>query len=173
MGKRKHHRIGLVVFVVLLLIITIIILLYTYLHFLPNKSSKKGGRVLENPVKGLSDEEGVALFNEEFVLYLLYSISAQKLHNPPLSDSTPKIEILVDNNSYTAEIIEGTIRVQRGSFSEKDIIIRTSAREVVRMLRDREYVVKSFKDGGSSIDLAEDKPTLLSKGYWKIYDSLT
>lgn len=128
---------------------------------------------LINPVSGLSNEQAVAQFNEAFVLYLLYSIKAYNLHNVPLSSSYPIIEILVDEDSYTAIVQDGIISVEKRATDKKDIIIKTTREEGVKMLRDWSYIEKSFRDGLSGIELVEGKTTLFAKGYLNLYEDLT
>jgi len=129
--------------------------------------------VLENPVTGLSIEEAVLQFDENYLTYLLYSLDVQKLHNPPFSSNTPKIEIYVGEEVYGAQVFKGRIFLAGGFLDEKDIIIRTSSAEVVKMLRNRNYVADSFNSGGSSVELISGKVTLMAKGYFELYNKFT
>ena len=128
---------------------------------------------VRNPVEGLSDEQAAAKFDEGFVSYLLYSIGAGKLHNPPFSSNTPKIVFFIDDDIFNAEVKNGGIVVKKGNINDADIMIITSKEEGVKMLRDRNYVVKSFSDGKSSFSALADKLSLLSKGYLDMYNKLT
>jgi hypothetical protein len=131
--------------------------------------------ILQNPLINLTDEQAVAQFNESFVLYLLASIGAQKLHSPPLSSDTPKIGIHVGEEVYSSEIKKGWIDVSKENYdAEKvDIVLRTSKEEAVKMMRNRDNIVKSFNEGRSSLEIVATKSELLVKGYLNIYSELT
>ncbi len=128
---------------------------------------------LENPVAGLSLEEAVAKFDESFVYYLLFSIGAHNLHNPPFSSNEPKIEIFVDSDIYSARIVDGSIRISKGGIEERDIVLRTTKEEAIKMMNDKNVVVESFKNGESKIELIANKLELYSKGYLGLYDELS
>src|SRR3989344_5774185 len=131
-----------------------------YYLFGGEESNSGGGRILENPVKDLTDDEAVSAFNADFVLYLLYSIGTNELHNPPFSDNTPKIEVAADGEVFNAEVLDGRIYVGSGEIASEDIVIRTTKSEIVKMLRDRNYVVESFRNENSGIEFVEGKVTL-------------
>lgn len=52
-------------------------------------------------------------FNESYIGYLVFAIGGWKLHNPPLSDDTPKIKVIVDEEVYVSEIINGEIKTEK------------------------------------------------------------
>jgi hypothetical protein len=131
-----------------------------------------GGRPLVNPTEGLSFEEAVAQFDENFVYYLLVSIGAGELHTPIFSSDTPKILFYIDDEVYNAEVEDGRILVERGEIEEEDIIIRTSKEEGVKMVMNSNYVSESFASGGSSFELVADNLELAGKGYLGIYSAL-
>ena len=127
---------------------------------------------LQNPTVGLNDEEAIEQFDETFVRYLLYSIGAHKLHNPPFSSDTPKVEIYVGELVFNAEIDSGKILVN-GKLESKDMIIRTTKIEAIKMIRDRDYIEESFKEGRSTIEPVASKARLFAKGYAKVYITVT
>ena len=127
---------------------------------------------VNNPILGLSIDEAVNTFDGSFVLYLLYSMGAGGLHNPPLSSDVPKIEIVVDGEAYNAVVKNGEISVNEGSASGEDIIIRTTKEESVKMMQDKYYVAQSFKEDLSSIELVAGKTKLFSKGYLTLYNEI-
>lgn len=161
--------------VVLGILFVMILLFSSYFFVLPDFAGAKGisGAVIFNPVIGLSDEEAVVSFDEGFVLYLLLSIGAGDLHNPPFSSDTPKIKVFVGGDVFSSEILDGRISVGRGNIDGEDIVIKTDVNEIVKMMRDREYIAQSFRSGRSEIEFAASKTRLFSKGYLSIYNGLT
>ncbi len=160
----------------LIVLLVIGIFLYFSLYhkdYSSKYSDKLSSGQIVNPVSGLSMEQAVQQFNESFVYYLLYSINAYNLHNPPLSSDTPKIEIYVDSDVYNAEISNGEIYVAKGEISTEDIIIKTTKEEAVNMLQDKKYISQSFSSGNSQIQLVASKVTLFGKGYLSLYNQLT
>jgi hypothetical protein len=158
--------------VVLVLCIFLYFALY-HPNYEEKYTDKIGSGELVNPITGLSTDQAVSQFNESFVYYILFSIKAYNLHNPALSSDTPKIEFFIGNDVYGAEISDGEISVTRGEISEKDIVIRTTREEAVKMLQDSMYIKKSFSAERSQIDLIAGKATLFGKGYLNIYTELT
>ena len=169
----KKGSAWLLVGVMMIVVFIVLMFFYFALYQHPYSLLFQGTTALQNPVVGLSDDAAAVAFNESFVLYLLASIEAQHLHNPPLSSDTPKIELHVDNLVFQAIVDDGGIHVERGNIAEKDIVITTTAREGVKMLRDRNYIARSFQSGDSSIQLVSNKATLFAKGYLSLYRDLT
>jgi len=126
-----------------------------------------------NPVEGLTDEEAIAAFDETFVYYLLVNIKAYNLHEPPLSDDKPVMKVYVGDEVFNAKVSEGEIDIGRGEINTEDIILRTSASEAVKMIRDKSYIEQSFENGESKIELIASETTLFSKGYLTLYTELT
>lgn len=162
---------------IILLVILVAALFYYFLLFKPNNEHKyddlkKAGK-LENPVSNLSLEQAKASFNEEFIFYLLYSIKAYDLHNPPLSDDNPRIKIYVDELVFNAEIQDGVIKIGNDTLTDEDIAIKTTREEAVLMIRDKNYIKESFSSGKSQIDLIASKSKLFAKGYLSLYTELT
>ncbi|MBS3065853.1 hypothetical protein J4229_02280 [Candidatus Pacearchaeota archaeon] len=157
------------------IILAVLLIIIAFLYFALFKPQTSGGKsvILNNPVSGLTDEQAVVAFNESFVIYLLYSIKAYNLHNPPLSSNYPKLEIDVGGDIFSANVQKGAIYVSKNEIFEEDVIIRTTKEEAVKMLRDKNYVVKSFNDGKSGIELVASKTTLFAKGYLNMYTELT
>ncbi len=164
---------GLVVFwLSIVLAILLIGTIFVYFALFKPSSVAYSGRVIQNPIEGLNDSEAVLAFDESFVYYLLYGIKAYNLHNVPLSSNYPKMEIEVSGEIFSASVRRGTITVVRGSISNEDIVIRATKEEAVKMLRDREYIVKSFNGGSSTIEPIAGRTTLFAKGYLNMYNEL-
>jgi hypothetical protein len=172
--KKKKKSKKLFGFLVIVLILMGLGGYYAYYVLVgPSYESTEKARFLENPVKGLTNEEAIVQFNNGFVLYLLYSIRANELHRPPLSSNTPKIEVVAGDKVFNAEIFKGQIEVSQGEISKEDVVIRTSKEEIVKMLRDSNYVLESFRNGDSEIELVAGELSLAAKGYLKLYKEVT
>jgi len=157
---------------ILLVVILIIAAFFWFILFKPNKTVYRGHTII-NPAVNLTMEEAIMKFDENFVFYLLYSIDAYNLHNPPLSKDMPKMEIVVGDDIFNAVVNNGVISVGKGRIDNEDIVIKTTKEEAVKMIKDVNYVTKSFNDGKSSIELVASKTTLFAKGYLNIYNELT
>ena len=108
-----------------------------------------------------------------FVYFLLYSINAYNLHEAPLSDDEPKIEIFIEDEVYSASVKKGEIYVSKQGTEKKDIIIHTTKEEAVKMIQSKEYIEQSFQEGKSTIETISDKTVLATKGYLELYTELT
>jgi len=164
----------MLVSIIVVVVFVIGIFLYFSL-FSPGYISKynAGGAEPVNPVSGLSQEEAIAEFNESFIFYSLYVIKAYNLHNPPLSSETPKINFIVDEEAYNAEIVDGEIIVSKGEVEEADVILRSTKLDAVKIMNDPEYARQSYRDGNSNIELLASKSTLFGKGYLNLYREIT
>lgn len=168
MGKR-----GSVIFWVSAILVVLLVLVIFLYFALFRQSSSYSGATLKNPVEGLNDSQALAAFDESFVQYLLYSIKAYNLHNVPLSSNYPRMEIDVEGEIFNANVRKGAISVTRGEIANEDVVIRTTGEEAIKMLRDRDYVARSFSESKSVIELVADKTTLFAKGYLTMYNELT
>lgn len=168
----KGRRWVLVLSVAILLVLVGILFFYFAL-FKPSYSKESSGVVLQNPAANLSLEEAEQKFDGSFVAYVLYSIKAYDLHNPPLSNEDPKIEFMVDSDVYSAVVQNGVIKVEKKSIDNPDAIIKTSKEEAVKMVQSKNYVQESFANGKSEIELKAGKATLFGKGYLNLYNELT
>ena len=168
LGKR-----GLVLEIIFFVVIIMILVVgVCFLFFI---SSKPNVIVVElkNPAQNLNDTDAVSQFNESFVFYLLYKIGAYKLHSSPFASGNPKIGFIIEETNYTAEIFSGNISVRKNLEENVDIIIRTNKQEAVKMIKDKDYIEKSFSEGMSTIDLVSSKKDLFAKGYLGLYTELT
>ncbi len=180
MNFKKGTSVLGIILVVLAVILVILISVGTFLYFSSNGkdytedySEKSSTGALVNPAASLTNEEAAAAFDESFVYYLLVNIKAYNLHEPPASSDTPKIEIYVGDDIFSAEVKDGEIDANTGEIEGEDIIIRTSKEEAIEMVRERIYIEESFENGNSSIELVSGKTELFLKGYLKLYTDLT
>lgn len=172
-GKsHKHLVLGIVLIVVLLIIAFLYFALVGVDYSAKYREYDESGRLV-NPVLKLSTEEAVKEFNEDFVYYMLYQIEFYNLRSNALTGDKPRISIYADQDIYSAEINKGDILVSKNKINNPDVIIHTTKIEGVLMLQDSKYIVESFNSGKSKMELVNDKASLFSKGYLKIYSKLT
>jgi hypothetical protein len=175
MNKIGKRGLWIILGVVLVVLLVVAMFLYIALKG-PDYSSRytEGTQILENPTKGLSLEEAIDRFDESFVYYLMVSVEAYNLHNPPLSKSRPRMLVLVGEDIYTVVINKGDIEVVKGEEGGgEDIIFRTTTEEAVMMIQNRVYIEESFRQGRSRLETKESKSTLFAKGYLGLYQDLT
>ncbi len=169
--KRKRWPFILGIALILLLIL---IMFFYFATASPQKP--RAGTEIQNPIKSLTNEEAVLQFNEKYINYLIFAIGGWKLHNPPLSDETPKIKAIVDGEIYFSEIVNGEIKTERKEIENEDIIIRTTKQEIVNVIMSlnmKNYIKQSVEEGKTSLELREGYTTLFSKGYLNIYKDVT
>lgn len=165
---------GWVIWVSLILVIVLVgAIFFFYLLYNPHNEKLYVNQELKNPVSNLTMEEAVSGFDDGYIFYLLYTLKAYNLRNPPLSSDNPKISLLVENKSYYAIVQNGLIKVYPGVTSGEDIIIVTTREEIISMIKDQTYVQQSFSSGRSSIALVAGKTTLFAKGYLTLYTEAT
>jgi hypothetical protein len=157
----------------ILLFVLIAGLFFYFVLFKPSTYYSHEQINLVNPVGNMSLEEAKLVFNESFVYYLAYQIKAYELHNPPLSSDKPKIQVYVESESFDILVDNGKIIVGREELKTKDVNLRTTREEAIKMIQDESYVTASFSSGKSKIELIEDKTTLFSKGYLNMYNQLS
>ena len=93
---------GIKILVAILIVFILGILVYFFINernsesnFNSNSGSNEGKKML-NPAEGLTLEEAVAKFDENFVYYLLYNIGASDLHSPHFSSAVPQIKFYIN-----------------------------------------------------------------------------
>jgi len=101
---------------------------------------------------------------------LMIGLELQSVHEVPFSDVTPKIQLYIAENiyfvnSYNIEIVKGDVIINDGETAIKDIIIRTSKEEVMKMIEDNSYAKESYLSGRTVIEKIAEDFVLFSKGY--------
>ncbi|MBX4196271.1 hypothetical protein KW805_01660 [Candidatus Pacearchaeota archaeon] len=170
MEKRGKLALALSVLLNLVLVGT---LFFYFALYTPPEAYVQPPESIANPIEGLTVDQAIGQLNESFIYYFLYSVKAYELHNPPLSNDTPKLQFVIGAAHYYSVIENGNIRVEKGDIVGKDIKVITSPREAVLMLKNRNHIQESFQSGDSTFELLADKTTLFSKGYLKLYQELT
>lgn len=173
---------GLKIFLLIFLIIVLLVL--TSIGFLIYSALKTPDNLKlyldenkqppKNPVAEISSEQAIENFNETYVWYLLYSLEAYNLHAPAFSSSNlPKIEIRLEDSTYNSIINKGQIIVDSRAIEGEDAVIISTKQELISMIRDKNYVEESFRNGKSSIELVAGKTELFEKGYLALYTKIT
>ena len=128
---------------------------------------------IKNPISENAGSE--IIISEEYISYLLNEIGAYKLHNPPLSNDMPKINLKVDELEFKAEIDNGYPRTNKGNWDKADIKITTTKKEVTGAIKSnpKEYMKNSVSSGKTEIKLEAGYTELFSKGYLTLYHDLT
>ena len=115
-------------------------------------------------------------FDKDYINYVLYAMSAYELHNPPLSDSKPKIRVLVDEENYYSIVEEGNVSTFLEEVENPDMGIKISKREVIEAMLVEDmtlFMKESVFNGRTEIELIANKFTLASKGYLQMYNDIT
>src|SRR3989344_8758536 len=102
----------------LVLFLLILLLFLYFILFKPGNENLYSEQVssgkLKNPVANVEDSEALRNFDDTYVHYLLYLIKAYNLHNPPLSNEDPLLEVILDDSTYHSYIKKGIIQVFEG-----------------------------------------------------------
>jgi heme/copper-type cytochrome/quinol oxidase subunit 2 len=114
--------------------------------------------------------------NENVIGYTLTKLETNDLHNPPLSKETPKIEVIIDDKIYSAEIVKGSIDVNEGQIDNEDIKISMTRQDVINILNSTsssDAISKSINEGTMQFEIVASKTELFSKGYLSLYKKFT
>jgi len=118
-------------------------------------------------------------FDKNYINYVLFAMSAWKLHNSPLSRDTPKIKIVLDNSNdeiYYSEVIGSEIKTDSLNIGEPDVIISTSKQEIIEAMLAEDmiqFMKTSVMEGGTNMEMMASQFTLASKGYLQMYEDVT
>ncbi|MBI2628475.1 hypothetical protein HYW74_00135 [Candidatus Pacearchaeota archaeon] len=170
----KKAKLFLIISVIIIIVIILIALVLVY-YFNKNESSTTTNNI---PQQKFWNESSLASLkvNESVVNYILYSLEAYKLHKPPLSSNTPKIEILVDQRVFNSEVIKGRVYTKSGSINNEDIRMYMPRKEIINFLNSSNSISvleNSIRSGESRMEVIASYPTLLSKGYLNLYKKFT
>ncbi len=173
MNMNKKAKAVLIISMIIIIVILLIALVVFY-YFNWNESNT----TTNIPLKKLWDQTSLASLevNESIINYILYSLEANKLHNPPLSPNTPKIEVLVDQTTFNSEIIKGRVLTKKGNSDKEDIQIYMSRQAIINFLNSSNslsVIEKSIDSGETRLELVAGYPTLFSKGYLNLYKKFT
>ena len=163
-----------IIILILILIIAVIIasILTVYLYKEPVKTSSG------TKYKQTWDQSslGNLQVNENIIGYLLTKFGVNNLHNPPLSKDTPKIEVIIDDKTYNAEVIKGSINVDEGQIDNEDIKILMTRQDVINIINSTspsDTISNSINEGTIKLEVVASKTKLFSKGYLSLYEKFT
>src|SRR3989344_5260515 len=178
MKMEKRGASGTIVFLFIILVATIIsltIIIYTISNP-PEYSPKYEQRIIlgeiTNPAENLDNEQAIQNFNENFVYYFLVQLKAFNLYNPPFSEDNPKINLIISDSFYSAEIKEGEITVDKKFFETSDITIIAGKEEIISIIKKESKISELIKKQSIKINENSDKKTLYAKGYKEFYENL-
>ncbi len=120
-------------------------------------------------------EQGVLEFNETYINYLLVALGSGNLHKSILHNENPFIEINLDNEIWSSEIIKGMPNSQKKEIENEDIKVIISKQEAVKAILSEnigEFIKSSVNNGNIKIETIAGETELFSKGYLKLYDEL-
>jgi len=158
----------------IVLILILIIITFIYYATATNKIKPE----IQNPIKNMENKTQITeiVIEPEHLSYLLNEMGTYKLHNPPMSSNTPKINLRVDEQEFKAEVENTYTKVEKGSWENPDIKIVTERSEVIEAITStkiQEYMKTSVASGKTSIELVAGYTELFSKGYLALYQDLT
>lgn len=119
---------------------------------------------------------GNAELQNEHISYFLSELGAYKLHNPPGSTDMPRIEVILGERVYGAEVVAGQVGITNGALSNPDIRIISSKEEIIAAIRSgniRGYTERSVAEGRMQVENIGPYSSLLYKGYLNFYDEMS
>ncbi len=123
-------------------------------------------------ITGLFADISTEEMEKEFIYYAAVKLKLYNLQEIPFTSIRPQIQIQIDNRSYSVEVSEGEIFVNKGLAENPDIILKTGYEEIFKMAGDEADISKSFTSGKSEIKIVANKFILFSKGYLNFYREL-
>jgi len=160
--------------------LTFLFIVIAFLFVISYTGNRKADYSYINPMVILETEEKKVEFNDELtadhINYLLNELEVYKLHNPPLSKDTPKLEVKIDNEYWSVEIVDNKLITKKGRIENADIQLVTTKQEVVNALNSDDsldYFRDSFARLNSWIELNAGFTKLFFKGYYGLYKRMT
>jgi hypothetical protein len=123
-------------------------------------------------IEGIEEKIDLGRLEDKSINYMSVKLYLYNLHNIPLTNNNPRIQVYLDNTPYSVEVIKGEIYIKKQEIPNPDVIIRTTMDEVAKIVDNPEYAKGSLNSGKSSVEIVADNLTLLLKGYAKIYSKI-
>ena len=106
---------------------------------------------------------------EGMVKYAFVILKLYNLHNIPFTKITPKVQLDLDSDFYSIEIIDGTIIIKEGKVKKPDLLLKSTYEEIFKIMESGDYIKESVSLGKTSILPVANKFILFSKGYSSLY----
>lgn len=158
--------------VVLMIAFTLIAFLYFATSTFPYEKPPRPAAV-EVVLRSVGEKVEV---QADHITYLLNELGAYQLHNPPLSRETPKIEVVLGDRVFGAEVVSGVVSTKEKAITDPDIRITASEDIVIEAIRSQDvktYLRKSVAQGETRVEQLGSYSKLFSKGYLNLYNDLT
>ncbi len=120
-------------------------------------------------------EEGVREFNEEYINYILQGLGVNELHSA-IGFGNPVIEVVVDEEVWSSEIMDRIPNTIKESNDNKDIMVILSKEEAVKAILSNDigiFMKNSVANGNTEIKMVAGNAELFAKGYLSIYNSIS
>ena len=188
--RDKHRGLKKVIKIIIIIGVILIILAAVFVFGFLLKKPARIEVILANPVEGIilantnelgeTDEmaviqEAVIKFDEEYVNYLLVAIGTGYLHKSILGGD-PVIELVLGDEAWASEIVEGTPFSEKGEAENEDLKISLSKEEAVKAILSSDvekFMKDSVNNGDTKIEMIAGKTELFAKGYLDLYKAIT
>lgn len=110
----------------------------------------------------------------EIVDSLVVALKLYNLHEIPYTAIIPRIQIYIKENTYFInayyiEVSKGEMNIKNGETGDKDIIIRTTKEEVLKIVQDNTYIKESLAANRTTVQKATSDFILFTKGYSNLF----
>jgi len=169
MGDRKKRVVSIpfVIGILLILILLGVVFVY-YTTASPNINTSN------TPSPFANQDLNTIVIQEPHITFLLTKMGALNLRSS--GGENPVIEVVVDDEHFTSEIIQGDIATEKGPAPNPDIKIITTRDEIINGVKSadlKSYFRDSFSSGRSRIEKVAGYSELFSKGYVNLYQDMT
>lgn len=116
---------------------------------------------------------------QQTVESLIIALKLYNVHEIPYTEITPKIQLYIKENystgsysvvsPYYVEVIKGDLIIKNGETSDRDIIVRTSEDEVLKIASNRTYIYDSLSSGRTTVQKSTSDFILFVKGYSTLF----
>lgn len=187
--KLKQSKLNKIIKIFIVLIILIVIITAVIFFKSLSKSQKK--QIIENPLKEIIQantnaegkinkdkiiEQGVKNFNEDYIDYILISSGVNELHKSIIGHENPSIELVINNEIWSAEISDGNLITKKSSIENEDFKVYISKEQIIGAILSEnpaKFLKKSFLDGSIKAEIIASKTEIISKGYLGMYQRLS
>lgn len=174
----------------ILIIMLILIVIIIALIFFKSLFKKQKKQIIENPLKEIIQantnaegkinkdkliEQGLENFNEDYINYILISSGVNELYKSPIGHGNPSIELVINNEIWSAEISDDNLITKKFSTDNEDFKVYISKEQIIEALLSEnpaKFLKDSFLNGDIKAEVIAGKTEILSKGYLGMYREL-